>query len=98
VNEIKFSYNSIMINILIGFSGGLIRGLVGFIKNKTFEKTTQFKIQYFLAAVLISGIVGGAAGLLADGAWQIAFLAGYAGADFLEGLYKIKLGQQLTAK
>jgi len=81
-----------LIYILAGFVGGITRGLVGFVKNKTLEKTNHFKPQYFLVTILISGIVGGAAGALADTEWQVSFLAGYAGTDFIESLYKIKFG------
>lgn len=83
----------LLIYILAGFLGGVIRGLVGFVKNKTIEKANHFKPQYFLTTTLISGIVGGAAGALADTEWQVSFLAGYAGSDFIENLYKIKLGK-----
>ena len=85
-----------LIYILAGFLGGIIRGLVGFVKNKTIEKADHFKPQYFLITILISGVVGAAAGALADTEWQVSFLAGYAGTDFIESLYKIKLGQRLS--
>lgn len=48
------------------------------------------KIVYPLVFILISEIVGAAAGILADTEWQVFFLAGYAGTDFIENLYKIK--------
>lgn len=80
-----------LIYLIAGFTGGIIRGLVGLIKNKTIEKANHFKPPYFLITILISGIVGASAGLLADTEWQISFLAGYAGTDFIENLYKIKL-------
>ena len=83
-----------LIYILAGFLGGIIRGLVGFVKNKTIEKADHFKPSYFVITILISGIVGGAAGALADTEWQVSFLAGYAGTDFVENLYKIKLGNK----
>src|SRR3989344_1570562 len=79
-----------LIYLLAGFCGGIIRGLVGFVKNKTIEKANHFKPSYFVVTILISGIVGGAAGALADIEWQVSFLAGYAGTDFIENLYKIK--------
>jgi len=79
-----------LIYILAGFLGGIIRGLVGFVKNKTIEKADHFKPQYFLVTILISGLVGAVAGVLADTEWQVSFLAGYAGTDFIENLYKIK--------
>ena len=65
-----------LIYILAGFTGGIIRALVGFVKNKTIEKTDHFKPQYFLITILISGVVGAAAGAIADTEWQISFLAG----------------------
>ena len=40
-----------------------------------------------------SALVGLVAGILADRAWEISFLAGYAGTDFWEGLYKLRFGQ-----
>lgn len=81
--------------LLAGFCRGIIRGLVGLVKNKTIEKANHFKPEYFLLTITISGIVGAAAGILADTEWQVSFLAGYAGTDFIESLYKIKLGQKL---
>jgi hypothetical protein len=84
--------------LIAGFSGGIIRSLVGFVKNKTIEKVDHFKPSYFVVTILISGIVGAASGILADTEWQASFLAGYAGTDFIENLYKIKLGRQLPTK
>lgn len=90
-------YNKLRIveKYLIYILGGIIRALVGFVKNKTIEKTDHFKPQYFLVTILISGVVGVAAGALADTEWQVSFLAGYAGTDFIENLYKIKIGQKI---
>jgi len=82
-----------LIYILAGFLGGIIRGLVGFVKNKTIEKADHFKPSYFVLTILIAGIVGAAAGALADTEWQVSFLAGYAGTDFIENLYKIKISK-----
>jgi uncharacterized membrane protein YeaQ/YmgE (transglycosylase-associated protein family) len=81
--------------LIAGFAGGIIRGLVGFVKNKVIEKADHFKLQYFIVTILISGIVGAAAGALADTEWQVSFLAGYAGTDFIENLYKIRIGQKI---
>lgn len=82
------------IYILAGLLGGIVRGLVGFVKNKTIEKANHFKPSYFVVTILIAGIVGAAAGVLADTEWQVSFLAGYAGTDFIENLYNIKVGQK----
>ena len=96
----KKMYNKIiimekyLIYILAGFMGGTIRALVGFVKSKTIEKANHFKPEYFLISIAISGIVGVVAGILADTEWQVSFLAGYAGTDFIENLYKIKISRR----
>jgi len=87
-----------LIYILAGFIGGIIRALVGFVKNKTIEKTDHFRPQYFIITILISGVIGAAAGALADTEWQVSFLAGYAGTDFIENLYKVKLSKNFKFK
>jgi uncharacterized membrane protein YeaQ/YmgE (transglycosylase-associated protein family) len=86
-----------LIYIFSGFFGGIIRGLVGFVKNKAIEKANHFKPTYFWATIAISGIVGAAAGILADTEWQVSFLAGYAGTDFIESLYKIKIKKRFLS-
>ena len=87
----------LLIYLFAGFCGGVVRGLVGFVKNKTIEKADHFKPQYFLITILISGVVGASAGALADTEWQVSFLTGYAGTDFIENLYKIRLGQKILS-
>jgi len=91
----------VYILILIGgFGGGVLRGLVGFIKHQYSYKNVKFQIPYFLAMMFISGIVG----LLTAAAIRelginflgiieltppLALVIGYAGGDFLENIYKI---------
>lgn len=77
--------------LVTGFTDGIVRELVGFVKNTAIEKSNHFKTQYFLITILIFGVVGAVGGILADTEWQVSFLAGYAGTNFIESLYKIKL-------
>ena len=81
-----------------GFSGGLIRGLVGFIKHQFSYKNVGFRLPYFLGMMFLSGIVGVLAAIaikeagftvLGDFTPALAFIVGYAGGDFLENIYKI---------
>jgi hypothetical protein len=44
--------------LIAGFGGGVLRGLVGFIKHQFSYKNTPFKLGYFLAMSFLSGIVG----------------------------------------
>jgi len=85
--------------LLAGFAGGAIRGIVGFVKHQYSYKNVGFKWWYFLLMVFISGIVGLAAGWLVKGVVELdgtlevtkfySFIAGYAGGDFIENVYKI---------
>lgn len=83
-------------HLLTGLAGGLVRGLVGILKQT--QNPGEFKIhwQYFGLTMLVSGIVGVVSGLIADGDWRISLLAGYAGTDFLESLYRLRFPQMFN--
>lgn len=91
---------SYLLIILAGFAGGVLRGVVGFVKHQLSYKDVKFNIGYFIFMMLLSGMVGLAT------AWAIkeagftfmdlpaltpafAFIIGYAGGDFIENIYKI---------
>lgn len=88
-----------MLAILIaGFFGGVVRGLVGFIKHQFSYKNVPFNLSYFLVMSFLSGIIGlmvAAAvreiGFTYQGFFTpaLAFIVGYAGGDFIENIYKI---------
>lgn len=84
--------------LFTGFAGGVIRGLVGFIKHQFAYKNVQFRLPYFLGMAFLSGIIG----LLAVASIRevgftfadsfspaLSFIIGYAGGDFIENIYKI---------
>lgn len=84
--------------LLAGFVGGIVRGLVGYVKYFTSYKNVKFDWVYFLIIVGISGAVGLTCGWLVSGIVDkavmngfYAFIAGYAGGDFIENVYKIIL-------
>ncbi len=95
--------------LVAGFGGGIVRGLVGFIKHQFAYKNVKFEIPYFFTMMFLSGIIG----LLTAAAIKelgldmlgldyitpaIAFVIGYAGGDFLENVYKIVLGKTTLYK
>ncbi len=94
-------FESFYVSILIaGFGGGVIRGLVGFVKHQFTYKEVKFNLSYFLAMMFISGVIGVLTamaikelGLTFFGLDHLtpalAFIVGYAGGDFLENVYKI---------
>ena len=84
--------------LIAGFTGGVVRGLVGFIKHQFAYKNVPFKLPYFFSMAFLSGIIG----LLAVAAIKevgftfadsftpaLSFIIGYAGGDFIENIYKI---------
>jgi len=91
------------ISILVaGFGGGVIRGLVGFIKHQYAFKNVKFELPYFFTMMFLSGAVGviSAAAIkeLGIGLFgldslspALAVVMGYAGGDLIENIYKIIL-------
>jgi len=86
--------------LVAGFGGGVVRGLVGYIKHQFQFKNVGFKLWYFLGMMFLSGVVGvltavsvREAGVTILGVVLvtpgIAFIVGYAGGDFIENVYKI---------
>ena len=91
---------SIYLSILLaGFGGGAVRGMVGFTKHQFAYKNVGFNLPYFVAMMLISGVIGllsaitvkelGVTFMELNYTPALAFVVGYAGGDFLENLYKI---------
>ena len=84
----------ILYSFLFGLVGGIVRGLVGIAKYLEKNKASgKLSVKYFALPIGIAALVGGVAGSLVSGDWRLAIIAGYAGTDFLEGLYKIRMKQ-----
>lgn len=86
--------------LITGFGGGVVRGLVGFIKHQYSYKNVGFKPLYFVFMMLVSGIIGlltaitiKESGINILGVENMSpglgFVIGYAGGDFIENIYKI---------
>ena len=86
--------------ILAGFGGGVLRGLVGFIKYQYSYKGVKFQLSYFSAMMFVSGVVGLLTAIVVKELGinflglsaitpALAFVIGYAGGDLLENIYKI---------
>ena len=84
--------------LLAGFLGGVVRGLVGYIKHQFSYKNVPFKLNYFLGMSSLSGLIGltitiaiYSIGFTYQGIFNpgIAFVIGYAGGDFVENVFKI---------
>jgi hypothetical protein len=83
-----------VVQALAGGAGGLVRALVGITKASTFNpKDFKFNLPYFAVTILVSIVVGQMAGLILNADWRMSMLAGYAGSDFLESMYKLTLAK-----
>lgn len=81
-------------SILFGVLGGFVRALVGIVKYFEKNKAGQkIRFWYLLFTLFVAAVVGGIAGALSGDDWRLAIIVGYAGTDFLEGLYKIRAKQ-----
>ena len=75
--------------LFIGFVGGAVRGLTGFIKHQLSYKDVKFNLTYFFLMVFLSGVIGMLVSSFLGGDYILCFVAGYAGGDFIENIYKI---------
>jgi fluoride ion exporter CrcB/FEX len=70
----------------LGALGGLTRGFVGLLKALSLRRKILWG--YYLITVLIAFIIGTFTGLIFNFDYRLSLLAGYAGTDILEGIYK----------
>lgn len=85
--------------ILGGLVGGLLRGVLGISKDLITKKEETINYGYFFLSLAVSVTIGIiAASLWPEGDFRIALLAGYAGSDFLEGLFKLKFTEKFAKK
>ncbi len=94
----------ILLVLLSGLLGGVLRGLVGYVKYRSSYKNTPFMLSYFALSVAVSGAVGFLAAWVAEDLGitflglpfitpALALVIGYAGGDFIENLFKILTGK-----
>jgi len=71
---------------LLGGIGGLTRGVVGLLKALSLRRRILWG--YYTITVLIALIIGVFIGIIFNFDPRLSLLAGYAGTDILEGIYK----------
>lgn len=75
-----------LISAILGGIGGLTRGFVGLLKALSLKRKILWN--YYLITVLIAIIIGVFVGIIFSFDYRLSLLAGYAGTDILEGIYK----------
>lgn len=78
--------NIFIIAGLFGGIGGFARSTVGLLK--AMSQRRKIIWQYWLMTVLMAVVIGIFAGMLFSFDLRVSLLAGYAGTDVIEGLYK----------
>ena len=81
---------------LLGGIGGLTRGVVGLLKALSLRRRILWA--YYAITVVIAVIIGVFVGIIFDFDPRLSLLAGYAGTDILEGLYKSFKVQKVYVK
>jgi len=78
--------NSLLIPALLGGVGGLTRGLIGLLKALSLRRKILWG--YYAITIIIALVIGIFTGLVFNFDPRLSLLAGYAGTDILEGIYK----------
>ncbi len=71
---------------LLGLLGGIIRGGIGLFKALSVKRKIYWS--YWASTSVISGLIGIMTGIVFSFDYRLSILAGYAGTDILEGIYK----------
>ena len=79
-------YAELVIPGLLGLVGGLTRGVIGLLKALSLRRRILWS--YWIITAVVAMIIGAFTGLIFNFDWRLALLAGYAGTDILEGIYK----------
>jgi len=79
-------YSELVVPGLLGLVGGATRGVVGLLKAMSLKRKILWS--YWLITAFIAIIIGIFTGLVFNFDWRLSLLAGYAGTDILEGIYK----------
>jgi fluoride ion exporter CrcB/FEX len=78
--------NQIVLPAVLGGVGGLTRGFVGLLKALALRRKILWG--YFSVTIIIALIIGIFIGLIFNFDYRLSLLAGYAGTDILESIYK----------
>ena len=78
--------DTVLVAGLLGGFGGAVRATVGLCKSLKLKKRVRWDYWFITCALAI--IIGVFVGMLVGYDYRVSMLAGYAGTDLLEGLYK----------
>lgn len=88
--------DTIVLAGLLGGIGGLTRGFIGLLKALSLKRKILWF--YYTITVLIAVVIGIFVGIIFNFDTRLSLLAGYAGTDILEGIYKSFAVQKVYVK
>ena len=81
---------------LLGGIGGLTRGFIGLLKALSLRRRVLWG--YYSITVVVAVVIGIFIGIIFNFDYRLSLLAGYAGTDILEGIYKSFAVQKVYTK
>jgi len=78
--------NELILPGVLGGVGGLTRGVVGLLKALSLRRRIIWN--YYIITVAVAALIGVFIGVVFNYDYRLSLLAGYAGTDILEGIYK----------
>lgn len=78
--------NVILLPAILGAVGGFVRGSVGLLKAMALKRDVMWS--YWFVTVIIAMVIGVFIGIVFNFDYRVSLLAGYAGTDILESIYK----------
>jgi hypothetical protein len=87
-----------MLSIIAGgLVGGALRGVMGIAKSLVTKKESSINYGWFFVSIAVAMAIGVIAATFMGGGFEVALLAGYAGSDLLEGLFKLKFKEKFES-
>jgi len=88
--------NQLVLPALLGGVGGLTRGFIGLMKALALRRRILWA--YYTITVVVAVVIGIFVGIIFNFDYRLSLLAGYAGTDILEGIYKSFKVQKVYVK
>jgi hypothetical protein len=89
-------FDLVILPAILGGVGGLTRGLVGLMKALALKRKIMWN--YYAITIFVALIIGAFIGMIFNFDWRLSLLAGYAGTDILESIYKSFAVQKVYVK
>ena len=80
------TWKSLVLPAILGGVGGLTRGFIGLLKALSLRRRILWG--YYAITVVVAMIIGVFTGIIFNFDYRLSLLAGYAGTDVIEGIYK----------